>query len=34
MVTLSAAECEEFAQLFVQACIQAGHAAQRLLDAL
>ena len=34
MVTLSAAECEEFARLFVQACIQAGHAAQRLLDAL
>ena len=34
MVTLNAAECEEFARLFVQACIQAGHAAQRLLDAL
>jgi len=30
MVTLSHAECEEFAHLYVQACIEAGHAAERL----
>ena len=34
MVTLSHSECEEFAHLYVQACIEAGHAAERLRDVL